>query len=132
MSPYSPGFRLKQLFKHYYPDTIEEDLSCVNPDTNKIMPTDIVNHRLKIAIEIQGQWHKYEKQQLRDRIKKEYWINRGYEFYDYPIDGVSVLEYAKYFFPDLVELPDWIRMDYNKKLNLVTIQGMLNDGLKVG
>lgn len=45
---------LKQMFKHYYPDTVEEDPSCINPQTGAILPTDIVNHRLKIAIEVQG------------------------------------------------------------------------------
>jgi len=63
---------LKQMFKHYYPDSIEEDPSCINPKTNAVMPTDIVNHRLKIAIEVQGQWHRFKSQKERDRIKKEY------------------------------------------------------------
>ena len=122
---------LKQIFKHYYPDSIEEEPSCINPNTGRPMPTDIVNHRLKIAIEIQGQWHKYEKQKERDRIKKEYWINRGYTFYDYEIEGVSILEYIQYFFPDIEEIPDWVKMDYNKKLNLVEIQNKLDSGMKV-
>ena len=122
---------LKQLFKHFYPDSIEEDKSCINPNTGKVMPTDIVNHSLKIAIEIQGQWHRFDNQKVRDNIKKEYWINRGYKFYDYKIDGVSVLEYAQYFFPDLKEIPSWIKMDYNKKLNLIDIQKKLDSGMKV-
>jgi len=43
---------LKQLFVHYYPDTEIEEKSCINPETGRIMATDIVNYRLKIAIEI--------------------------------------------------------------------------------
>lgn len=122
---------LKQVFKHYYPDSIEEDPSCINPNTNHVMNTDIVNHRLKIAIEIQGQYHQRDTQQERDRIKKKYWIDRGYSFYDYPIDNISVLEYVQYFFPDLNEIPDWVKMDYNKKLNLSKIQKMINSGIKI-
>lgn len=122
---------LKQIFKYYHPDTIEEDPSCINPITNHVMPTDIVNHRLKIAIEIQGQYHDREVQKKRDIIKKQYWLNRGYKFYDYSIDNVSVLEYIQYFFPDLKEIPSWINMEYNKKLNIVEIQKMLNSGMKI-
>ena len=122
---------LKQIYKHYYPDSIEEDPSCINPNTGKVMPTDIVNHRLKIAIEVQGQWHKHEDQKQRDCIKKQYWINRGYTFYDYEIDHISVLDYVRYFFPNLKEIPSWVNMKYNKKLNLVQIQDLLNSGKKV-
>ena len=122
---------LKQVFKHYYPDSIEEDPSCINPNTNHVMNTDIVNHRLKIAVEIQGQYHQRDAQQERDKVKKKYWIDKGYSFYDYSIDNISVLEYVQYFFPDLNEIPDWVNMDYNKKLNLKKIQGMINSGIKI-
>ena len=44
---------LKQIFIHEYPDTSIEDKSCINPKTKRPFPTDIVNHRMKIAIEIQ-------------------------------------------------------------------------------
>ena len=121
---------LKQIYKHFYPDSIEEDPSCINPHTGYIMATDIVNHRLKIAIEIQGQWHRFEKQKERDKIKKQYWLNRGYKFYDYEIENVSVLQYIQYFFPDIKEIPSWVNMDYNKKINLVKAQELLNSGLK--
>lgn len=69
---------LKQMFTHYYPDTIEEDKSYINPITNKICPTDIVNHRLKIAIEIQSQWHDFKDIKIKDKMKKNYWISKGY------------------------------------------------------
>ena len=59
---------LKQVFMHEYPDTILEEKSCINPTTLKIMPTDIVNHRLKIAIEIQSEYHDIRKD--KDLIKK--------------------------------------------------------------
>jgi len=112
---------LKQMFKHYYPDSIEEERSCINPETGSVLPTDIVNHRLKIAVEVQGQWHRFDWQKGRDKIKKDYWISRGYNFYDYEIENVSVLDYIRYFFPDIKEIPEWVNMDYNKKLNLKDI-----------
>ena len=90
---------LKQIFLHEYPDTILEERSCVNPNTGVVMATDIVNHNLKIAIEIQGQFHEWEDQKRRDCIKKAFWINKGYKFYDFPIKDTSVLEYIKLFFP---------------------------------
>lgn len=122
---------LKQIFKHYYPDTVEEDRSCINPLTNHVMPTDIVNHNLRISIEVQGQYHNRESQKQRDIIKKQYWESRQYDFYDYPIDGVSVLEYVQYFFPDLKDIPDWVDFNYNSKLNIPEIQQLLNDGYKI-
>lgn len=114
---------LKQMFMHEYPDTIPEECSCINPNTNCIMPTDIVNHRLKIAIEIQSQWHDNRKD--RDEIKRSYWINRGYEFYSPDIRQYNVLEMVKLFF-DVDEIPDYVNMNISNKLNYKTIQSMLN------
>ena len=71
---------LKQLFLHYYPDTIVEDKSFINPLTNRVCPTDIVNHRLKIAIEVQSQWHDFDDVKIKDKMKRNYWIDAGYEF----------------------------------------------------
>ena len=122
---------LKQLFINKYPDTVLEDPSCINPNTNAIMCTDIVNHRLKIAIEIQGQFHERETQKKRDKIKKEFWINKGYKFYDYKIDKISVLDYCKLFFPDLKEIPDWVIQEDKNKLDIRRIQSLLNEGNKV-
>lgn len=117
---------LKQLFQHYYPDTIVEEKSCRNPKTNRIMATDIVNHRMKIAIEVQGQYHKWKTQQERDKIKKNFWIDKGYNFYDYSIEKISTLDYAKLFFPNLTKLPDWINYKYGNKINIKQIQKMLD------
>lgn len=122
---------LKQLFMHYYPDTELEERSCINPNTGCVMATDIVNHRMKIAIEVQGQWHRYDKQKERDEIKKKFWIDKGYDFYDYSIDNVSALDYIRYFFPDITEIPDWVNLEYSNKLNYIQIQKMLDSGKKV-
>ena len=72
---------LKQVWLYEYPDTITEDKSCINPLTNHPLPTDIVNHNLKIAIEIQSWFHDFKDQQEKDEIKRNFWINKGYSFY---------------------------------------------------
>ena len=118
---------LKQMFKHYYPDTIEEDKSYTNPITNKICPTDIVNHRLKIAIEIQSQWHDFEDIKIKDKMKKEYWISKGYDFYDPDIRDYSILEMCQLFF-DIDVIPNWINYKYSNKLNIKEIQKLLDNG----
>lgn len=71
---------LKQVWFHEETDTIVEDGSCINPNTNCHLPTDIVNHRLKIAIEIQSWFHDFDKQQIKDEIKKNFWVDKGYDF----------------------------------------------------
>lgn len=119
---------LKQLFLHYYPDTIVEEKSFINPNTNKVCPTDIVNHRLKIAIEIQSQWHDYEDKKAKDKLKKEYWIYKGYHFYDPDIRNYTILEMCQIFF-NIDSIPDWINYDYSNKLNLREIQEQLNNGV---
>lgn len=118
---------LKQLFLYYYPDTIVEEKSFINPNTNKICPTDIVNHSLKIAIEIQSHWHDYEGKKIKDKLKKQYWISKGYNFYDPDIRDYSILEMCQIFF-DIDSIPDWINYNYSNKLNLKEIQKQLNNG----
>lgn len=121
---------LKQMFMHEYNDTIVEDKSCINPKTNKIMPTDIVNHRLKIAIEIQSQWHDNENSKEKDAFKKQFWINKGYEFYNPDIRNYSILEMCQLFFK-IDEIPEFINYDYNHKLNIKKIQQELNNNKTV-
>lgn len=121
---------LKQMFLYYYPDTKVEDPSCINPLTNRIMPTDIVNHRLKIAIEVQSQWHDFEDSKIKGKIKKDFWINNGYKFYDPDIRDYSVLEMCKLFF-DIDSIPDFINYEYSNKINIKKLQYDLNQGLTV-
>lgn len=115
---------LKQMFVHEHPDTIPEERSCINPNTGYAMPTDIVNHRLKIAIEIQSEWH--DDKQVRDKIKRDFWINKGYKFYAPDIRDYNVLEMLQLFF-DVDGIPDYIDFSYANKLNIKMIQGMLDD-----
>lgn len=119
---------LKQMFKYYYPDTIEEEKSCINPLTGCIIPTDIVNHRLKIAIEIQSEWHDKEYQKIKDKIKKDFWINKGYKFYDPDIRNFTILGMCQLFF-DIKELPEWINFDYSNKWNIKNAQNLLDKNL---
>ncbi|MCR1960200.1 hypothetical protein CWE04_11865 [Thomasclavelia cocleata] len=121
---------LKQVFMYNYPDTICEDNSCRNPITNKIMPTDIVNHRLKIAIEVQSEYHDNEYSKKKDLIKKEFWIARNFKFYALDIRDYTVLEMCRIFF-NISELPSYINYDYSNKLNIKNIQNMLNKGKNI-
>lgn len=121
---------LKQMFLHEYPDTIVEDKSFVNPITNHAMPTDIVNHKLKIAIEVQSQWHDFEDKKIRDEMKRNYWIERGYSFYAPDIRDYTILEICQLFF-NIKKLPNYIDYSLNKKLNLKKVQEMLEEGYSV-
>lgn len=118
---------LKQLFLHNHPDTVVEDRAFINTNTGKACPTDIVNHRLKIAIEIQSQWHDFEDIKLKDKMKKSYWLSRGYDFYDPDIRDYSILDMCKLFF-NIDSIPEYVNYDYSNKLNLKEIQSMLNNG----
>lgn len=122
---------LKQLFLRWGKDVIPEDKSCINPYTGAILPTDIVDHGQKIAIEVQSELHLRPAQKERDKIKKEYWINRGYAFYDYFIEGKTVLEYCQLFFPELKEIPKWAKTNIANKLNYKLIQKYLDQGHSV-
>ena len=121
---------LKQIWQHEKPDTVTEDKSCINPETNYPLPTDIVNHREKIAIEVQSWFHDFPDQQKKDKIKKEYWLNRGYQFYDIDQRDYTVLQMVQLFFPYIENIPDYIDFEYANKANDVKIQKLLNDGKK--
>lgn len=135
--PYCTGLRsqslhaviLKQLFLQLKDVTVIEDKSCRNPLTNCIMPTDIVNHKEKIVIEIQSWFHDFDDKKIKDKIKKEYWENRGYTVYTPDIRDYTVLGMAKIFFPDLDKIPDWVQYDFENKLNVDIAQNLLNNGL---
>lgn len=117
---------LKQVWLHEHSDTIVEDKSCINPNTHMPMPTDIVNHRLKIAIEIQSWFHDFEDQKAKDLIKKNYWISCGYDFYAIDQRDYTVLEMINIFFPDIYEIPKYIDFDFSNKFNDVEAQRLLN------
>lgn len=121
---------LKQMFMYYYPDTSLEDKSYRSLKTNKICPTDIVNHRLKIAIEIQSQWHDFEDIKVKDKMKKEYWLSKGYKFYALDIRDYSILGMCQIFF-DIFEIPEWINYNYRNIINIKEAQTLLNSGLSV-
>ena len=138
--PYCTGLRaqslyavvLKQLFLELREGTVIEDQSCRNPLTNCIMPTDIVNHKEKIAIEVQSWFHDFEDRKIKDQIKKEYWEGRGYTVYTPDIRHYTVLQMAQLFFPNLDQIPNWVQYDFENKLNVDIAQELLNNGLLVG
>lgn len=122
---------LKQIFLHEYPDTIVEDRSCINPRTNYALPTDIVNHRLKIAIEIQSRYHDYEDQKVLDKIKKDFWLNQGYRFYEPDIRDYSILQMIQLFFNDINEFPEYIDYHFGDCIDFRKIQELLDDGKSI-
>ena len=122
---------LKQLFLRLKPGTVSEDRSCINPKTSCALPTDIVNHNEKIAIEIQSWFHDREEQKEKDQMKKEYWINKGYTFYSLDIREYNIIQMCQIFFPELDEIPDWVDIHFGDKLNIFYIQNQLNNGMTV-
>lgn len=122
---------LKQIFQHEFPNTQIEDKSCINPKTNMPLPTDIVNHDLKIAIEIQSGFHDRKYQKSKDLIKKKYWVSRGYSFFDPDIRDYSIIGMIQLFFPSITDIPEYVDMDYRNSLDIIKIQNLLNSGMKV-
>ena len=120
---------LKQVFLHEYPDTIVEERSCINPKTNCSLPTDIVNHSLKIAIEIQSWFHEKEDQKIKDKIKKDFWQSKGYSFFDPDIRDYTILELIKLFFPKYNDIPDYIDTSFSRTLDITKAQKLLDEGL---
>lgn len=122
---------LKQVFLHEYPDTVVEDPSCINPNTKRKLPTDIVNHKLKIAVEIQSDYHDYEEKKKLDLIKKTFWIEKGYDFYALDIRDYKVLEMVQVFFPTINTIPDYVDYNFSKPSNPKEVQILLNQGLTI-
>ena len=122
---------LKQIFIHKYPDTSLEDRSCINPKTNRALPTDIVNHNLKIAIEIQSGYHDKPEKRVIDKFKKDFWINKGYKFYDPDIRDYSILEMVNIFFKEITEIPDYVDFDFSTNIDFNLVQQYLDNGYSI-
>lgn len=122
---------LKQIFIHKYPDTSLEDRSCINPKTNRALPTDIVNHNLKIAIEIQSGYHDKPEKRVIDKFKKDFWINKGYKFYDPDIRDYSILEMVNIFFKEITEIPDYVDFDFSANIDFNLVQQYLDNGYSI-
>lgn len=119
---------LKQVFMHEYPDTVCEDRTCINPKTKYVLPTDIVNHNLKIAIEIQSSYHDVDDKKELDNYKKDFWNNIGYSFYSPDIRNYTILEMIQIFFPQYEQIPDYIDYSYGQMCDCNLIQSYLNNG----
>lgn len=122
---------LKQVFLHVYPDTIVEEKSCINPKTNRTLPTDIVNHNLKIAIEIQSHYHDEENRKEIDRYKKNFWLAKGYRFYDPDIRDYTILELIQLFFKEINDIPSYIDYSFSKHKDYKKVQPMLDTGYSI-
>lgn len=120
---------LKQVFLHEYPDTILEDRSCVNSKTGRPLPTDIVNHRLKLAIEIQSSYHDNRKD--IDLYKKNFWVDRGYDFYSPDIRNYTILGMIQIFFRDIKLIPNYIDYNFSNCVDFLEIQEMIDSGYTI-
>lgn len=119
---------LKQLFIKLKEETDLENRDCINPKTGCQMPTDIVNHSEKVAIEIQSWFHDTQEQKTKDEIKKRYWIDRGYNFYALDHRNYTVVEMIQIFFPTISEIPDWVDEDFNNQLDDKKVQELFDQG----
>ena len=122
---------LKQVFMHEYPDTILEDKSCINPKTNKPLPTDIVNHRLKIAVEIQSSYHDEYDQKIIDKFKKDYWISLGYSFFDPDIRDYTIIELVNIFFDNIKTIPNYVDYNWSNITNFTKVQEFVDKGYTI-
>lgn len=119
---------LKQIFLHEDDSTVVEDPSCRNQLTGKIIPTDIVCHKRKIAIEIQSEYHDTEYAYMKEQMKRNFWENLGYSFYVPDIRNYTIKEMVQLFFPEIKDIPTYVDFNYSNKLNIPLIQDMLSDG----
>ena len=122
---------LKQVFMHEYPDTILEDKSCINPKTNKPLPTDIVNHRLKIAVEIQSSYHDEYSKKIIDKFKKDYWISLGYSFFDPDIRDYTIIELVNIFFDNIKTIPNYVDYNWSNITNFTKVQEFVDKGYTI-
>lgn len=122
---------LKQIFLHELYGTIVEDKSCINPNTNRALPTDIVNHNLKIAVEIQSSYHDKKNQKHKDKIKKDFWISHGYNYFAVDIREYGVLEMCQIFFPYLNKIPDYVDYNFSNCIDFNLVQNYLNNGCSI-
>lgn len=125
---------LKQIWKHYNHNVVWEDPSCINSKTKRPLETDIVDHKLKISVEIQSSYHDNKKQKQKDQYKKEYWENKGYIHYQLDIRDYTILEMINIFFPDIDRIPRWIDLTgkiTRRNWSILEAQKLLDDGYTI-
>jgi hypothetical protein len=122
---------LKQIWLHEKPDTIVEDKSCINPITHRPLPTDIVNHNDKIAIEVQSWFHEKKEQKNKDKIKRDFWVQKEYKFYALDIREYSVIKMIQIFFPYISNLPEYLDLEYSNSINDYKLQMLLDQKLPI-
>lgn len=123
---------LKQMFVKLKEGTEIECRDCINPKTGRPLPTDVVNHKEKIAIEVQSEYHDKPKQKLKDEIKKNYWIDRGYKMYQLDYRDYTIVEMVNIFFNDIDSIPEWVDTTYNSSISHSDVQNLLNENMSVG
>lgn len=90
-----------------------------------------MNHNLKIAIEIQSGYHDKPEKRVIDKFKKDFWINKGYKFYDPDIRDYSILEMVNIFFKEITEIPDYVDFDFSTNIDFNLVQQYLDNGYSI-
>lgn len=144
---------LKQVLRYKYGNNVVwEDESCVY--NNRILKTDIVNHKEKWVIEVNGEQHYevnslivmksksrdinpknyFKYQQEKDNFKKNFWINEGYRFIEIDIRNKTPLDILKeYIDEDIRDIPNYV--DLTGKVtktnwDRIYAQILLNEGYR--
>ena len=142
---------IKQVYKyHYKEDCIWEESIIMDNNTYEI---DIVNHKKKEAIEIDGEQHRkmnnfhrmaakkngttpeyeFEQQLIRDNKVNNYFDEIGYNLIRIEVDNKkSPLKALQELFPQYNGIPDWI--DFSGKVtrhkwNVDEAQKLMNKGI---
>ena len=67
----------------------------------------------------------------RQSIKKQYWIDRGYSFYDPDIRNYTILGMIQLFFPNIKETPKYINFNFSNNMDYTEIQHKLDEGMSI-
>ena len=121
---------LKQVFKYEYQDTLWEYDIGFRTDKNGISKYDIYVLRLNLLVECQSEYHDDEIHMARDKLKKQFAINKGYNYIALDNRDYSPLEAVQLFFPNIKEIPEYVDDSKNTRRgwNLKIAQELLNNG----
>jgi len=125
---------LKQVLKHYYPNTKwEYDIGFKGFSGGK-SAYDIYVPDLNLLIECQSEYHDNIEHQKLDLAKKQYAIDNKYEYIAIDKRNFTQLEAIKLFFPEINSIPDWVdtSMRYIKSSwDVKKAQDLLNEGYTI-
>lgn len=121
---------LKQVFKHYYPNTKPEcDLGFRGKGGRPCL-YDVYVPELNTVFEFQSEYHDDEEQKKRDKEKKMYILNHKNKYKYVAIDhrDYTVIQAMQLYFPNITEIPSYIDLSRGVMTTKVLgdIQELLN------